>query len=127
MQYLDSLGYSFSYIPTITLAETNTILNPSTAINNAYLQQHVNFVGDYLPFNINHSTNTFIFKSGSQLDTISLSALNPKAIYTNQNCGFQIKVSKPIISKNTFAKHYKCEWSNWDSATQTTSLKIIFK
>jgi len=87
---------------------------------------HANFIGDYLPFDFNHTTNTFIFSDTSKSDTIIISGLNAQAIYTQGDCGFQMRVNQPTVLKNTFAKRYKCVWGIWNSTTQTITLKITF-
>ena len=124
LYFLDSLGRATSYSPTIIEAESNKILK-SSKVEFVTIIPRPKFIGDYLPFDFNHSTNTFIFSDSTKIDTISISGLNPQAIYTENDCGFQVKVNQPVVLKNTFTKHYQCNWGNWNEATQTITLKII--
>lgn len=112
------------YTPTISELESNIILKASVIENS--ITPHANFIGDYLPFDFNHSVNTFVFNDSSKIDTIIISGLNAKAIYTQGDCGFQMKVNQPTINKNTFKNRAKCEVGSWNSTTQTITLKITF-
>ncbi|MEY4876849.1 MAG: hypothetical protein RL708_1998 [Bacteroidota bacterium] len=125
LYYVDSLGNDKIFNPTITEIESNTILKPSKIESN--ITPHANFIGDYLPFDFNHTTNTFIFNDSSKADTITISSFNAQAIYTKTDCGFQMKISQPTIEKNTFANRCKCVWGNWNSTSQTITLKLIFQ
>ncbi|MFM2223983.1 MAG: hypothetical protein RJA07_185 [Bacteroidota bacterium] len=124
LYYFDSSNAHKIYSPTITEVESNQQLRPSKT--GSMISPSANFIGDYLPFDFNHTTNTFIFSDTSKADTIIISGLNVQAIYTQGDCGFQMKVNQPTIEKNTFANHCKCVWGNWNSATQTITLKITF-
>jgi hypothetical protein len=124
LTYADSTNLYKLYAPSILEIETNQTLKPSTYQYSFTTKP--NFYGDYLPFDVEHSTNTFVFNDSSKLDTIIISNLNPTVINTNSDCGFQIKVNQFSINKNTFAKHAKCEWGNWNTDKQTITLKITF-
>jgi hypothetical protein len=68
-----------------------------------------------------------VFKDSLKLDTIIITNINAKAIYANDNCGYQMEVDEPTIIKNTFAKKANCSLGNWNDATNTMVLKIYFK
>ncbi len=124
LYYVDSSNTHKIYSPTITEVESNQQLTASKT--GSMISPSANFIGGYLPFDFNHSTNTFVFNDSSKYDTIIISGLNAQAIYTQGDCGFQMKVNQPTIVKNTFAKRYKCVWGNWNSTTQTITFKITF-
>ena len=125
LMYYDSVGNEKLFDPVITNVENNVRLK--RASKQSGIHSSVKFWGDFLPFDFEHSNNTFVFKDSLKLDTIILSNLDIRAIYANDNCGFQMEVDEPLISKNTFIKKANCTLGNWNDATNTIMLKIYFK
>ncbi len=126
LSYFDSVGNTKNYVPVITEMESNKILKRAVFNSILYSQQPI-FFGDYLPFDFEHTTNTFVFNDSSKLDIIIISQLNAKAIYKKGDCGFEMDVDQPKFLKNTFTKKANCIWGNWVDSSNTISLKIYFK
>ena len=126
LMYYDSMGHEKNFYPIINEIESNKNLKRLVRNDYAY-SSRPKFLGDFLPFDFEHSNNTFVFNDSVNLDTIIIANLNARAVYTNDDCGYQMEVDEPTMIKNTFAKKANCTLGNWNDATNTMVLKIYFK
>lgn len=107
---LDSLQVMDYWIP-----ETNNYV----AIRQDY---NIGSNAFYLYLNVNSERNTFIITGTKFTDTLAVSGFNPRVIYYDDKCGYQLEIDNPSIVYTTM-KNYNIK--SFDSDQNILEIEVL--